>query len=109
MISRLSPRFTFVASVAIVTLVASVTFFGGCASTGRLKVGKTPGGEVVEAEGSCPIQNGDIRGAKECSLREAQKKALEKVIGVYLSAKTRIDKAIAIEQNILANTQGYIS
>ncbi|MBI2070372.1 MAG: hypothetical protein HYT79_07180 [Elusimicrobia bacterium] len=84
-------------------------FLIGCASTSRLKVGAVAGGEVIEAEGSCPIVGGDVRGAKECSLREAQKKALEKVIGVYLSAKTRVEKAVTIEQNILANTEGYIS
>ncbi|MBI4064216.1 MAG: hypothetical protein HY401_07955 [Elusimicrobia bacterium] len=92
-----------------VAFVAFVAFLNGCASTPRLKVGKAVGGEVVEAEGSCPVVNGDARGAKECSLREAQKKALEKVIGVYISAKTRVDKAVTIEQNILANSQGYIS
>ncbi|MBI4668114.1 MAG: hypothetical protein HY747_02830 [Elusimicrobia bacterium] len=92
------------------TLLALFAFFiGSCASTERLKVGAVAGGEVVEAEGSCPIVSGDTRGAKECSLRDAQKKAVEKVIGVYISAKTRVEKAVTIEQNILANTEGYIS
>ncbi|MBI4369491.1 MAG: hypothetical protein HY547_04605 [Elusimicrobia bacterium] len=93
----------------IFLLLAGAIGFIGCASSERLKVGAVPGGEVIEAEGSCPVVSGDVRGAKECSLRDAQKKAVEKVVGVYVSAKTRVEKAVTIEQNILANTQGYIS
>ncbi|MEK7287860.1 MAG: hypothetical protein AAB091_04815, partial [Elusimicrobiota bacterium] len=97
-------------SFRILPLLPLLAYLGACASGGsRLKVGAVEGGEVIESEGSCPVQNGDTRGAKECSLRDAQKKALERVIGVYVSAKTRVEKAITIEQNILANTEGLIS
>lgn len=84
-------------------------YLGSCASGSRLKVGAVEGGEVIESEGSCPLINGDVKGAKECSLKDAQKKALERVIGVYVSAKTRVEKAVTIEQNILSNTEGLIS
>src|SRR4029077_19502202 len=30
------------------------------------------------------------------------------VVGVYVSAKTRVDKAVAVENNILTNANGYI-
>ena len=89
-------------------LAMTLLLFSACSGS-RLKVGKVDGGEVVVAEGSCPVKDGDLHAAKACSLAEAQKQALEKVIGVYISAKTRVEKAIAIEQNILAKTEGYIS
>lgn len=89
-------------------LIAITIFAAGCGGS-RLKTGKAPGGEVVEADGSCPIINGDVKGARACALAEAQKQALERVIGLYISAKTRVDKAVTIEQNILAHTEGYIS
>ena len=79
----------------------------GCAS-GRLKLGQTDGGEVVEAEGWSPVDSSDPVGTKNRALIEAQKKAVEKVVGVYISAKTRVSEAVAVNQNILANVSGYV-
>jgi hypothetical protein len=79
-----------------------------CASA-RLKVGDQPGGEVVEVTGEAMIDNGDLPGAKKRSLVEAQKKAVEEVVGVHVSAKTMVEKAITIDQTILAKSEGYIS
>jgi hypothetical protein len=75
----------------------------------RLKVGDQPGGEVVEVTGEAMIDNGDLPGAKKRSLVEAQKKAVEEVVGVHISAKTMVEKAITIDQTILAKSEGYIS
>ncbi|MBI4396777.1 MAG: hypothetical protein HY548_06760 [Elusimicrobia bacterium] len=83
-------------------------FLAGCSGgRSRLKVGTTPEGEVVEAEGVCPIVEDELS-ARKCAVAEAQKAALEKVLGVFLSARTRVEKAVAIEQNILAKTEGYV-
>jgi len=75
---------------------------------GRLKLGPTAGGEVVEAEGWSPVDAQDQLGTKKRSLTEAQKKAVEQVVGVYISAKTRVSQAVSVNQNILADVGGYI-
>lgn len=92
----------------LAALIATAALTTACAGS-RLKVGKTADAEVIDAEGSCPVVNNDMKGAQNCSLTDAQKQALEKVIGVWISAKTRVEKAVTIEQNILAKTEGYIS
>ena len=55
----------------------------GCAH-GRLKLGRTDDGEVVEAEGWSPYDAKDLMSTKQRSLAEAQKKAVERVVGVYI-------------------------
>jgi hypothetical protein len=90
------------------TILASALLLNACAA-GRtsMKPGSTPEGEVVQAEGRCPIA-GDLASAKSCSLAAAQRAAVEKVVGVFVSARTRVDKAVAIEQNILSRSEGYV-
>lgn len=74
----------------------------------RLKVGQTQEGEVVEAEGLVPYRAEDLPGTQAAGLAAAQRSAVERVVGVIVSAHTRVDKAVAIEQNILARTSGYV-
>src|SRR6266478_3685841 len=75
----------------------------------RLKVGETSEGEVVEAVGETMIdQSSDALMIKKRALAEAQKKAVEMVVGVHVSAKTLVSKAIEIQSNILARTDGYV-
>lgn len=90
-------------------LLASVFAFTACSgSKTRLKTGKTLEGEVVEAEGMAPYKADDLPGTRAASLAAAQRAAIELVVGVYVNAKTRVDKAVAIEQNILTHSSGYI-
>lgn len=63
---------------------------------------------MVEAEGLAPYNAGDIIQTKRASLLDAQRNAVEKVVGVFVSARTMVEKAVAIESNILGNTQGYV-
>lgn len=90
-----------------VVCVAACLLISACAG-GRLKVGPAKGGEVVEVEGMTPFDPNDLAGTKKRSLAEAQKKAVERVLGVYISAKTRVTKTVIVNQNILANVSGYI-
>src|SRR5438270_666390 len=93
----------------VVLQAALVVFFSGCAgSKSRLKVGKTTEGEVVEAEGFAPNDPKDVLNTKRGSLVDAQRNAIEKAVGVFVSARTMVEKAVAIENNILARTDGYI-
>ncbi len=91
------------------SLQAAILIFAvGCAgSHSRLKLGKTVDGEVVEAEGFAPNE-GEILTIKRGSLVDAQRNAVEKAVGVFVSARTMVEKAVAIENNILARTEGYV-
>lgn len=64
---------------------------------------------AVEAEGLAPYDAADLIGTKKRALAEAQKAAVEQVVGVHLTSRTRVEKAITIEQRILARTEGYIT
>ncbi len=87
---------------------AALLLLVGCAgSKSRLKLGKTAEGEVVEAEGLTPNE-GKILDIKRASLVDAQRNAVEKAVGVFVSGKTMVEKAVAIENNILSKTDGYI-
>ncbi len=90
-------------------LLLSVSILVGCVGPkSRLKLGKTAEGEVVEAEGFAPNDPKDILATKRSSLVDAQRNAIEKAVGVFVSGKTMVEKAIAIENNILAKSDGYI-
>ena len=73
----------------------------------HLSVGTTASGEVVEAEGLSAVTP-DLIGTKKAALEDARKNAVEKVVGVLISAQTMVDKAITVQQNILAKTDGYV-
>jgi hypothetical protein len=80
----------------------------GCANTRlTLKIDNT-NSELVSAEGTAPIINGDITGAKKTSLHESLKNALSLVVGVYVSQESLVSKSVLIEDNITSQTEGYI-
>ncbi|OGR83359.1 MAG: hypothetical protein A2902_01100 [Elusimicrobia bacterium RIFCSPLOWO2_01_FULL_64_13] len=88
--------------------LSMAAFFSGCAAQKqRLKLGETAEGEVVEAEGLAAVTP-DLIAVKRAAQADAFKNAIEKVVGVFISARTMVDKAITIEQNILGKTDGYI-
>jgi hypothetical protein len=88
-------------------LAAAAILIAGCA-TSRIAKANNEDGEIVIAEGIAPYKADDLPGTKAASLAAAQRSAVELVVGVYVNAKTRVEKAVAIEQNILANTSGYV-
>ncbi len=90
------------------TLACAFLLLVSCAGKTQLKVGKTDHGEVVEAEGVAPYNSADLLASKRASLVDAQKNAVEKAVGVFVSGKTFVEKSVAIENNILAKTEGYI-
>src|SRR5687767_12569834 len=93
----------------IVYFALGVLILSACSgSKPRIKAEKGMQGEVVEAEGTAPYNELDIPGSRAAALAAAQRAAVELVVGVYVNAKTRVDKAVAVEQNILANTSGYV-
>lgn len=97
----------FVLSLFTFHLSLSAFFIGCAGSKPRLKLGETAEGEVVEAEGLSAVTS-DLIAVKRAALSDAFKNAIEKVVGLFISARTRVDKAITIEQSILGKTDGYI-
>jgi hypothetical protein len=103
-------------SVAAFLLLASTA---GCAG---LRAGTEGGGgrktavdaesgrrEIsVDAVGWAPIEGADTLSARHRALAEAQKKAVEKAVGVTVRASTRVDDAVSIKQSIEANMGGTI-
>lgn len=95
-------------SVFSLFFASALLLFTGCGgSRSQLKVGETAEGEVVEAEGFAAVTD-DLLATKRASLSDAYKNAIEKVVGVFISGRTMVDKAITIQQTILAKTDGYI-
>lgn|GEM_PF-3121864 len=79
----------------------------GCAERGA----RAPGGRreiAVEADGWAPIAGADVLSARRRALAEAEKKAVEKAVGVTVRARTRVDDAINVQQSIEANLGGTI-
>lgn len=63
---------------------------------------------VVEAEGWAPVDGGNALTARHRALAEAQKKAVEKAVGVTLKAQTKVADAVTLRQMIEANLGGTI-
>jgi len=89
-------------------VLAGALLVAGCATSTRIKKTQGEEGEIVVAEGIAPYRADDLPGTKAASLAAAQRSAVEQVVGVYVNAKTRVEKAVAIEQSILAKTSGYV-
>jgi hypothetical protein len=81
---------------------------GGCFGRSGLKVGSHEEGEVVIAEGFAPYDSSDLLKTKRESLTAAQRTAVEKVVGVFVSAKTMVERSQMIENNILSQTEGWV-
>lgn len=65
-------------------------------------------GVSVEAEGWTPLDAQKPLETKRRALAEAQKNAVEKALGVTVTATTKVESAITLEQMIRANIGGYI-
>ena len=64
--------------------------------------------EVVDvmAEGVSSAQDTAI--ARDLALRDAQRRAVEKGVGVYIDAETQLENLQVIEDSILSTSQGYL-
>ncbi len=87
--------------------LAAALALAGC-GRGTMRLAPGEKGEVVESEGWAPIDDADVLGTKRRSIADAEKKAVETVVGVYVSAKTRVDQTVSIDERILADLNGYI-
>lgn len=84
-------------------LLAALALCAACASAPR-----RPQARSVEAEGWAVLAGADQASARRQALSEAQKRAVEIVAGVLLSARTRIDGSLAVRQRLLADVRGVL-
>jgi hypothetical protein len=80
----------------------------GCAAGRNRLPAASSGSEQVTADGMAPVVNNDLPAAREAALRDAMKNALGLVVGVYVSQEALVAKAVLIEEQISAETAGYI-
>lgn len=91
---------------AVPGILSVLILLAGCSST-AIK-GDAQDAQWVEAEGWAPIDRADLSGTRQRALAEAQKKAVERVVGVRVAASTRVEAAITVRQKITADIKGYI-
>lgn len=82
-------------------LLLAILAWAGCATAPAAGAGR----RSVEAEGTAPA---DAPGAGERALADAQKRAIEKALGVSIAATTKVDGAIAVRRRIWADARGRV-
>ncbi len=64
--------------------------------------------KTVTADGVAAVQQGAVDIARDAAIEDAQKKAVEQAIGVFIDSQTQVENFQLISDNILAQTKGYI-
>ena len=86
--------------------LAVLLLLAGCAHGPARRGGL--GRAVVTAEGWAAVVPSDPLGTAKRALAEAQRKAVEKVTGVSVRARTRVEQAVSVEQRIWSDAEGRI-
>ncbi|MFA6003021.1 MAG: hypothetical protein WC881_03035 [Elusimicrobiota bacterium] len=90
----------------LLCLLCAAASFGGCAGVPRSGGAGTE--KEVAAEGWAALQAGDESGTRRRALADAQRKAVEQVSGVALSAWTRVEDAVSVRQKMLSEVRGHV-
>lgn len=64
--------------------------------------------KFVTAEGVAAVQQGAIDIARDAAVEDAQKKAIEQAIGVFIDSQTQVENFQLLSDNILSQVKGYI-
>ena len=88
----------------LLTLAAGIL----CAACGSLRIGPKGEGEYVIAESLVAYDENNLRQMKKDGELEAQKQAVEKVAGVFVSATATVDQAQLVEDKITSKSAGFI-
>ena len=89
----------------LLILLAGTIALSAC---GSLRIGPKGEGEYVEAESLVPYDENNIKQMKKDGIMAAQRAAVEKVAGVFISSATTVDQAQLVEDKIVSNTAGFI-
>lgn len=85
--------------------LAALICAGACSS---VRLGPKGEGEYVTAESLVPYNENDLRQMKKDGQLAAQKAAVEKVAGVFISSATTVEQAQLVEDKITSKTVGFI-
>ena len=88
-----------------VVLISGLFFTGACSS---IQIGPKGEGEYVVAESLVPYDENNLRQMKKDGELAAQKAAVEKVAGVFISSATTVEQAQLVEDKITSKTAGFI-
>lgn len=89
----------------ITLLTVALVFTGACSS---VRIGPKGEGEYVTAESLVPYDENNMRQMKKDGELAAQKAAVEKVAGVFISSATTVEQAQLVEDKITSKTAGFI-
>lgn len=90
------------------SILALLVFSIGLAACGSLRIGPKGEGEYVIADSLVPYDENNLRQMKKDGILAAQKAAVEKVAGVFISSATTVDQAQLVEDKIVSKTAGFI-
>ena len=88
----------------LLSTLALLPFLAGCHGARS-----APRAVVVEAEGVVAVTAGDALRTSRSALAQAQRAAIEKANGLAITARTRLDLSVEVEQRILARAAGSIT
>lgn len=86
-------------------LIACTLLLSAC---GSLRIGPKGEGEYVEAESLVPYDENNIRQMKKDGIVAAQRAAVEKVAGVFISSATTVEQAQLVEDKITSKSAGFV-
>ena len=86
-------------------LIVALILNCACSS---IRIGPKGEGEYVTAESLVPYNENDLRQMKKDGELAAQKAAVEKVAGVFISSATTVEQAQLVEDKITSKTAGFI-
>lgn len=90
---------------SLIYVLAALLFTSACTS---IRIGPKGEGEYVTAESLVPYNENDLRQMKKDGEMAAQKAAVEKVAGVFISSATTVEQAQLVEDKITSKTAGFI-
>lgn len=96
----------FVLAKKVLLLAVLAAFSLQACSTFR--IGPKGEGEYVQAESLVPYNENDLKAMKQEGVIAAQKQAVEKVAGIFISSATTVDQAQLVEDKIVSKTAGFI-
>ncbi len=88
-----------------ILLITTLVLTNACSS---IRIGPKGEGEYVAAESLVPYDENNMRQMKKDGELAAQKAAVEKVAGVFISSATTVEQAQLVEDKITSKTAGFI-
>jgi hypothetical protein len=65
--------------------------------------------QEVLVRGTAAVGSGGLERARDAAIKDGMARAVEQVVGVFISTETRIEKEQLLESQVYARTQGFVS